>query len=87
MKWLREEYGERVTFVELDVTNDATIAESATKASRVGLRAYFDQSHAPGIAILGKDRRPVRRFASEFRGGPYQAAVEEALLSFAPRSR
>ncbi len=52
--WLREQYGDRATFVDLDVTDDATSAQSAEKASRLGLGPFFaDNRGLTGVTILG----------------------------------
>jgi thiol-disulfide isomerase/thioredoxin len=81
--WLREEYGDRVRFLELDVTDDEAVSHSKKKASGLGLAAFFEESCGqPGVIVLGKDGRTVHRFAAEYRGAPYQRAVEEALASF-----
>lgn len=81
--WLREEYGDRVSFLDLDVTDDDAITRSATKASRLGLGPFFEENRGrTGVTILGKGRLTVRRFGAENRPGPYRSAVEEALASF-----
>jgi thiol-disulfide isomerase/thioredoxin len=81
--WLREEYGARVTFIDLDVTDDAAVTQSATKASRLGLGPFFEENRGqPGVTVLGKNRTTVRRFGAEYRAAPYRSAVEQALASF-----
>lgn len=81
--WLHQEYGDRVTFVDLDVTDDDALAQAAAKASRCGLGLFFKENRGlPGVTILGRDRKEVHHFAAEYRGGPYRSAVEAALLSF-----
>ena len=81
--WMREEYSHRVSFIDLDVTDEPAMARATREASRQGLGPFFDASGGqPGISILGKDRVLVRRFAVENRPGPYRAALEQALGTF-----
>ena len=81
--WLRDEYAGRVSFLDLDVTDEDAASQSAMKASRLGLGPFFVANQGlTGVTILGKDRRPVRRFGAENRPAPYRSALEEALASF-----
>lgn len=86
--WLREEYGDRADFVDLDVTDQDTSTQSATKASRLGLGRFFEANQGrPGVTILGRNRRTMGRFGAEYRAGPYRAAIEEALATFRQRDK
>src|SRR4051812_37891003 len=78
--WMREEYGDRVDFLSLDVTDDTSTADAAARASAAGLGPFFKESGGQtGITVLGRDRKVVRHFAVENRSGPYRIALEEAL--------
>jgi thiol-disulfide isomerase/thioredoxin len=84
--WLRSDYGARVTFVDLDVTDAETAARAAEVAERAGLGPFFAANkESPGITILGRDRKPVRHLTVEGRPGPYRVALDEAFATFTPR--
>jgi thiol-disulfide isomerase/thioredoxin len=81
--WLRTEYGDRVSFVDLDLSDDATTARSSVEAVRLGLRAFLEANEGrTGVTILGYERKIIRRSMIERRSGPYRAAFEEAFASF-----
>jgi thiol-disulfide isomerase/thioredoxin len=84
--WLREEYADRVSFVEFDVTDDRALAQSTADAKRLGLGSLFATNESvTGVTILGKNRTLVHQFRVENRPGPYRSAVDAALATFAPR--
>jgi thiol-disulfide isomerase/thioredoxin len=81
--WLRTEYAGRVTFVDLDVTDDDAARRSASVAEPLGLGPFFAQWRAtPGITILGRDGKTVHHFTVEGRPAPYRVALDEAFASF-----
>jgi thiol-disulfide isomerase/thioredoxin len=81
--WLREEYGDRVTFVDLDLSDDAATSRSAAEADRLGVRWFFESNDArTGVTILGSARRIIRRSMVERRPGPFRQAFAEAFASF-----
>jgi thiol-disulfide isomerase/thioredoxin len=81
--WLREEYGDRVTFVDLDRSDDAATNRSAAEAERLGLGSFFEAGDGrTGVTILGHARKVIRRSMVERRPGPFRAAFDEAFASF-----
>ena len=84
--WLRTEYADRVTFLELDVTDEDAQQRSALLAGPLGLGPFVAQNMGtPGITILGRDRKTIHHFTVESRPGPYRSAIEEAFTSFTER--
>jgi thiol-disulfide isomerase/thioredoxin len=81
--WLRTEYGDRVSVVDLDLSDAATTASSSLEAERLGLRPFLEVNGGrTGVTILGFQRKIIRRSMIERRSGPYRAAFEEAFASF-----
>lgn len=81
--WLRSEYEGRVSFVDLDLTDDATTTRSALTAERLGLRPFFeDNGGRIGVTILGRDRKAIRRLIGERFARSYRKALDEAFASF-----
>lgn len=52
---LKKEYGDRLNFVDLDVTNEATTAKAASEARKLGIGKFFDanQKKSSLVAIVG----------------------------------
>ncbi|MGI9107948.1 MAG: thioredoxin domain-containing protein [Pyrinomonadaceae bacterium] len=52
---LKQQYGDRLNFVELDVTNEATTARAATQARQLGIGKFFNanQKKSSLVAIVG----------------------------------
>ncbi len=53
---LKQQYGERLNFVELDVTNEETTAQAAKTARRLGIGNFFEMNKKKSslVAVVGK---------------------------------
>jgi len=53
---LKQQYGERLNFVELDVTNEETTAQAAKTARRLGIGSFFEMNKKKSslVAVVGK---------------------------------
>lgn len=53
---LKQQYGDRLSFVELDVTNEETTARAAKTARRMGIGRFFEKNKKKSslVAIVGK---------------------------------
>ena len=56
---LKQEYGDRLNFVELDVTNEATTAQATTEARKLGIGKFFaaNQKKSSLVAVVGAKGR------------------------------
>jgi len=56
MAELKEQYGDRLNFVELDVTNEETTAQAAVKARELGIGKFFEANKKKSslVALVGK---------------------------------
>ncbi|QQS34180.1 MAG: thioredoxin family protein [Acidobacteriota bacterium] len=80
MMGLMEEYGGKLDFVMLDVTNDETTAQAAAKARSLGLSAFFEANKkmTSTVAIF-KGKKSVFKTAKNFNKADYVAAFEKAI--------
>lgn len=80
MMGLMEEYGNKLDFVMLDVTNEATTEQAAAKAKSLGLSSYFEanKKNTSTVAIF-KGRKPVFKTMKNFNKTDYVAAFNKAL--------
>ena len=80
MMGLMQEYGNKLDFVMLDVTNEATTAQAAAKAKSLGLSSFFEanKKNTSTVAIFkGKSR--VFKTMKDFDRANYVAAFKKAL--------
>ncbi|MDQ3252492.1 MAG: thioredoxin domain-containing protein [Acidobacteriota bacterium] len=54
---LKQQYGERLNFVELDVTNEETTAQAAKIAQQLGIGSFFETNKKKSslVAVVGKN--------------------------------
>ena len=80
MMGLMQEYGNKLDFVMLDVSNEATTAQAATKAKSLGLSRYFEanKKNTSTVAIF-KGRKSVFKTMKNFNKADYVAAFNKAL--------
>ena len=80
MMGLMEEYGNKLDFVMLDVTNEATTEQAAAKAKSLGLSRYFEanKKNTSTVAIF-KGRKSVFKTMKNFNKADYVAAFNKAL--------
>jgi len=80
MMGLMQEYGNKLDFVMLDVTNEATTAQAAAKAKSLGLSSYFEanKKNTSTVAIF-KGKKPVFKTMKNFNKADYVAAFNKAL--------
>ena len=80
MMGLMQEYGSKLDFVMLDVTNEATTEQAAAKAKSLGLSSFFEanKKNTSTVAIFkGKSR--VFKTMKDFDRANYVAAFNKAL--------
>jgi len=53
---LKEQYGDRLNFVDLDVTNEETTAQASKKARQLGIGKFFEANKKKSslVAVVGK---------------------------------
>jgi thiol-disulfide isomerase/thioredoxin len=80
MMGLMQEYGGKLDFVMLDVTNDETTTQAAAKAKSLGLSSFFDANKkmTSTVAIF-KGRKSVFKTAKNFNRADYVAAFNKAI--------
>ena len=80
MMGLMQEYGGKLDFVMLDVTNDETTAQAAAKAKSLGLSAFFEANKkmTSTVAIF-KGKKSVFKTAKNFNKADYVAAFDKAI--------
>ena len=80
MMGLMQEYGNKLDFVMLDVSNEATTAQAAAKAKSLGLSRYFEanKKNTSTVAIF-KGKKSVFKTMKNFNKADYVAAFDKAL--------
>ncbi len=80
MMGLMQEYGTKLDFVMLDVSNEATTAQAAAKAKSLGLSRYFEanKKNTSTVAIF-KGKKSVFKTMKNFNKADYVAAFNKAL--------
>ena len=80
MMGLMQEYGTKLDFVMLDVSNEATTAQAAAKAKSLGLSSYFEanKKNTSTVAIF-KGKKSVFKTMKNFNKADYVAAFDKAL--------
>lgn len=53
---LKQQYGDRLNFVDLDVTNEETTAQASEKAGQLGIGKFFEANKKKSslVAVVGK---------------------------------
>lgn len=56
---LKQQYGDRLNFVELDVTNEETTAQAAVKAHELGIDKFFkaNQKKSSLVLVIGANKK------------------------------
>ena len=81
---LRNEYGENVRFVVLDVTDRSTVERSRAEAERLGIADLFDRykSSTGTVAIVDSGTgKVVRVLRGELDAGKYRPAIASLVES------
>lgn len=80
MMGLMQEYGGKLDFVMLDVTNDETTAQAAAKAKSLGLSSFFEANKkmTSTVAVF-KGKKAVFKTAKNFNRADYVAAFNKAI--------
>ena len=77
---LEKEYAGRVTFLVLDVTDDATSARSSVAAEQAGVGAFYRENNATGIvAVFSRGRSQVAKLSGEANVARYREPLSAAL--------
>ncbi len=80
MQELMKEYGGKVNFVMLDVTNDETTAQAAAKAKSLGLSRFFEANKkmTSTVAVF-KGKKQTFSTAKNYNKSDYVAAFDKAI--------
>ena len=79
---VKQAYGDRISFVEFDVTNARTAAAAQAQADALGLRKFYDsaKSATSTVAVIEpRDGRVVRAFYNDGAADDYKAALDATL--------
>lgn len=81
MMELMKQYGDRLDFVVLDVSNDETLAAAAKTARRLGLSEFLrdNQKKTSTVAVFGKGNKLLFQTAMNFDRDAYVKAFDEAV--------
>lgn len=77
---LMKEYGNKLNFVMLDVTNDETTAQAAAKAKSLGLSQFFEANKkmTSTVAVFAGKKQTFKT-AMNYNKSDYVAAFDKAL--------
>jgi len=80
MQELMKEYGGKVNFVMLDVTNYETTAQAAAKAKSLGLSRFFEANKkmTSTVAVF-KGKKQTFSTAKNYNKSDYVAAFDKAI--------
>lgn len=80
MMGLMKEYGDKLDFVMLDVTNEDTTAQAAAKAKSLGLSSFFEANKkmTSTVAIFN-GKKSVFKTVKNFNRADYVAAFDKAI--------
>lgn len=81
MAELRERQGDKIRYVQLDVTDKEALARSTSEADRLGIREFFDEykSKTGTVGVLnGASREPVTVLKGELDVAEYESALTKA---------
>jgi hypothetical protein len=75
-----KQYGDKLNFVMLDVTNDETTAQAAAKAKSLGLSAFFEANKkmTSTVAVF-KGKKQTFKTAKNYNRDEYVAAFNKAI--------
>ena len=81
MMELKSQYGDRIDFVILDVTDDEKTAQSATVARKLGLGRFFEanKQKTSTVVVLSASHKVVFQTMQNFNRDAYVKAFEDAL--------
>lgn len=81
MMELKSQYGDRIDFVMLDVTDDQKTAQSAAKARKLGLGNFFETNKrkTSTVIVLSPSRKILFQTMQNFDREAYVKAFDEAL--------
>ena len=80
MMGLMKEYGGKINFVILDVTNDDTTAAAAAKAKSLGLGAFFEANKKTTSTVgIFKGKKNLFKTAMNTDRDAFVAAFNKAL--------
>jgi thiol-disulfide isomerase/thioredoxin len=80
MMELMKQYGGKLNFVMLDVTNDETTAKAAAKAKSLGLSSFFEANKKTTSTVgIFKGKKMLYKTAKNFNRADYVAAFDKAL--------
>lgn len=80
MMELMKEYGSKINFVMLDVTNDQTTAQAAAKAKSLGLSSFFEANKKTTSTVgIFRGKKQVFKTAMDLNKSDYIAAFDKAL--------
>lgn len=80
MMELMKQYGGKLNFVMLDVTNDETTAKAAAKAKSLGLSSFFEANKKTTSTVgIFKGKKMLYKTAENFNRADYVAAFDKAL--------
>ncbi len=80
MMELMKQYGGKLDFVMLDVTNDETTAKAAAKAKSLGLSSFFEANKKTTSTVgIFKGKKMLYKTAKNFNRADYVAAFDKAL--------
>ena len=78
---LKSQYGDRIDFVILDVSDEEKTAESASVARKLGLSKFFEENkqRTSTVLVLSASRKVVFQTKQNFDRDAYVRAFDEAL--------
>ncbi len=80
MMKLMKQYGGKLNFVMLDVTNDETTAKAAAKAKSLGLSSFFEANKKTTSTVgIFKGKKQVYKTTKNFNRADYVSAFDKAL--------
>ncbi|MGE0246565.1 MAG: thioredoxin domain-containing protein [Pyrinomonadaceae bacterium] len=80
MMGLMQEYGGKMEFVMLDVTNDETTAQAAAKAKSLGLSSFFEANKKMTSTVgVFKGKKQVFKTAGNTNKADFVAAFNKAI--------
>jgi len=81
MMELMQQYGDRLEFVALDVSNEEKLAEAMKTAKKYGLSKFLreNQKKTSTVAVFGKRNKVLFQTAMNFDRNAYIKAFDDAL--------
>ncbi len=82
MSELKQQYGDKLNFVELDVTNDETTAKAAATAKSLGMTSFFEANKKSTSTVgVFKNKKQIFKTTHNPDRSVYVAAFDKALKS------